>query len=96
MNKYELAVVVDAALPQEQKDSIVKEASEAITKSGAKLINSQVWIEKHKFSFRMNKCWEGTYYLLNLESPTSAVLPLQKILRVNERILRFLMVRAAA
>ncbi len=94
MNKYELAVVVDAALPQEQKDSIVKETAEAITKSGGKLINSQVWIEKHKFSFRLKKSWEGTYYLMNLESPSAAVLPLQKTLRVNERILRFLMTRA--
>ncbi len=94
MNKYELALVVDAALPQEQKDSIIKETVEAITKAGGKLINSQVWIEKHKLSFRLKKCWEATYYLLNLESPTSAVLPLQKTLRVNERILRFLMTRA--
>lgn len=95
MNKYELALVVDAALPQEQKDSIVKETVEAITKSGGKLVNSQVWIEKHKLSFRLKKCWEATYYLLNLECPSSAVLPLQKILRVNERVLRFLMTRAA-
>lgn len=93
MNKYELAVVVDAALPQEQKESVIKEVVDAIVKSGGKLINSQVWIEKHKLSFRLKKCWEATYYLLNVECPSSAVLPLQKILRVNERILRFLMTR---
>lgn len=94
MEKYELAVVVDAALPQEQKDSIVKETSEAITKSGGKVINSQVWIDKHKLSFRLKKCWEATYYLFNLESPTSSILPFQKNLAVNERILRFLITRA--
>lgn len=93
MNKYELAVVVDAALPQEQKESVIKEVVDAIAKSGGKLINSQVWIEKHKLSFRLKKCWEATYYLLNVECPSIAVLPLQKILRVNERILRFLMTR---
>ncbi len=95
MNKYELAVVIDAALPQEQKDAVVKEAAEAVAKSGAKLINSQVWIEKHKLSFRLNKCWEASYYLLNLESSSASVLALQKTLRSNERILRFLMTRAA-
>ena len=91
MDKYELAVVVDAALPQEQKDSIVKETGEAIAKSGGKIINNQVWIEKHKMSFRMNKCAEGTYYLVNFESPRAGVLPLQQALRLNERILRFLL-----
>lgn len=93
MNKYELALVVDAALPQEQKESIVKETADAIAKTGGKLINSQVWIDKHKFSFRMNKCWEGTYYLLNVESPAASISPLQRNLRVNERILRFLITR---
>ncbi|MCB9756789.1 MAG: 30S ribosomal protein S6 [Candidatus Omnitrophica bacterium] len=95
MNKYELAVVLDAALPQEEKDSIVKEAADAVVKSGGKLINSQVWIEKHKFSFQMKKSWEGTYYLLNLESPSEAAVSLQKVLRSNERILRFLMTSVA-
>lgn len=94
MDKYELAVVIDAALPQEQKESIVKETSEAISKAGGKVINSQVWIEKHKLSFRLKKCWEATYYLVNLESPRSAILPLQKVLGVNERILRFLLMKA--
>ena len=89
MDKYELAVVVDATLPQDQKDSIVKEAGEAIAKSGGKIINSQVWIDKHKFSFRMDKCSEGTYYLMNFESPRAGVQPLQLNLRLNERILRF-------
>ncbi len=94
MNKYELALVVDVALAQEQKDSVIKEVTDAIVKSGGKMINNQVWIERHKLNFRLKKCWEATYYLLNLECPASAVLPLQKILRVNERVLRFLITRA--
>lgn len=94
MNKYELALVVDVALAQEQKDSVIKEVSDAIVKSGGKMINHQIWIERHKLSFRLKKCWEATYYLLSLECPASAVLPLQKILRVNERVLRFLITRA--
>ena len=94
MDKYELAVVVEASLPQDQKDGIVKETSDAINKAGGKVINSQVWIDKHKLSFRLKKCWEATYYLVNLESPRAGVLPLQKTLGANERILRFLMTKA--
>lgn len=94
MDKYELAVVVDATLPQEQKDSIVKETGDTIAKSGGKVINNQVWIDKHRFSFRMNKCSEGTYYLVNFESPRASVLPIQQNLRMNERVLRFLLTRA--
>ena len=94
MDKYELAVVLDAALPQDQKESIVKETSDAINKANGKIINSQVWIDKHKLSFRLKKCWEATYYLVNLESPRSGIVTLQKTLGVNERILRFLLTKA--
>lgn len=93
MDKYELAMVVDATLPQDQKDTIVKEAGDTIAKSGGKLINSQVWLDKHKLSFRMNKCAEGTYYLVNFESPRAGLLPIQQTLRHNERVLRFLVIR---
>lgn len=94
MDKYELAVVLDASLPQDQKDSIIKETGETITKSGGKVINNQVWIDKHRFSFRMDKCSEGTYYLVNFEGPRASVSPIQQSLRLNERILRFLVTNA--
>ena len=94
MEKYELAVIVDATIPQEQKESVIKEVSESVAKSGGKVINSQVWIDKHRFSFRMKKCSEGTYYLVNFESPRAAVAPIRQLLRLNDRILRFLMTRA--
>ena len=93
MNKYELVYIIDAHAAQSAKDEITKQVNEAMAKSDVKMVNFQVWLERHKMSFPINKIWEGAYYLLNIEAPTAAVNKLQGLLRLNEQILRFLTVK---
>ena len=93
MRKYELVSIIDATLPQEEREKINKEAAEAITRSGGKVINSKVWLEKQKFTFRIKKVNEGTYYLTNFEIGASVISDIQQRLRLNERILRFAIIR---
>ena len=94
MNKYELVVIVDAAITQEDKEAVIKEAQDIIVKGEGKIINSQVWIDKHKFSFSMKKRYEGTYYLVNFESAASKIARIRQLLRLNEKILRSSIVKA--
>jgi len=93
MEKYELVAIIDANLLSDEKETIIREASDVIAKCEGKVINSQVWIDKHKFPFRMKKCQEGTYYLINFESQTSAISKMRQILKLNEKILRSLIIR---
>ena len=96
MNKYELVYIIDAHAPQTTKDDVAKQVAEALAKSEIKLVNSQLWLDRHKMSFPIQKVIEGSYYLLNLEAKSSSVAKLQSILRINEQILRFMTVRADA
>ncbi len=89
LRKYELMVVVDAKLANEERETVRREATEVVTKVGGKVINSQMWLEKQKFSFPIKKCAEGAYYLINFEGEGAVVGPLRSNLRLNERILRF-------
>ena len=88
MNKYELISIVDASLPQEQKDAIYTEVADCVTKAGGKVINSKVWLEKQKFAFRIKRVTDGTYHTINFEGPGSVVVKLRQLLGINERILR--------
>ena len=94
MNKYELVYIVDAHAPQSTKDEIAKQVADSLAKTEIKLVNSQLWLDRHKMSFPIQKIAEGTYYLLSLEAKSSAIAKLQSILRINEQILRFLTVKA--
>ena len=87
--KYELVVIVDAKLTNEMKEAVRKEVTDTINKRGGKVINSQVWLEKHKLTFQIKKCNEGTYYLINFEGKSEIVQKIRPILKLNEKILRF-------
>ena len=90
--KYELMAILDAKLPEEDKAAINKEIAAAIEKAGGRVINSQVWMEKHKLTFEINKCQEGTYYLTNFEGKAFVNKKIDSVLKLNERVLRFLII----
>ena len=93
MNKYEFVYIIDAHASQSAKDEVAKQVADAAAKSEVKVVNSQIWLDKHKMSFPINKLWEGTYYMLNLEAQSGAINKMQALLRINYQILRFLTIR---
>ena len=93
IRKYELMVIVDTKLSNEEKEKIFKEAVDAVTKNGGRVINSQVWLDKHRLSFSISKAKEGTYYLVNYEADSTVNAKLKTALKLNERILRFMITK---
>lgn len=89
MIKYELVFILDSRLSDAEKTDVAKQVSDLVTKSGGKVVNLAVWMERQRFSFPMNKAWEGTYYLANIEMPGPEVARLRRELHLNERLLRF-------
>ena len=92
MNKYELVYIVDAHLAPEAKDEISKQVADTITKAEGKVINSNVWFERQRISFPIRKIQDGSYYLVNWEGKGNAATKIRQSLRLNERILRFLII----
>jgi small subunit ribosomal protein S6 len=92
IRKYELMLIVDSKLTAEEKDGIFKEVLETILKSGAKVINNQIWVEKQKMTFEIKKRREGTYYLINFEGQGAAAQKIRATLKLNEKVLRFAIV----
>ncbi len=91
--KYELVVIVDAKLTNESKETVRKEVTDLVNKHGGKVINSQIWLEKHKFTFEIEKCTEGTYYIVNFEGGSDVVNKMKPLLKLNEKILRFVFIK---
>ena len=93
MNKYELVLIVNGMLPQDEKEAVLKEATEAVARNEGKIINSQLWLDKQKFTFMMRKCTHGTYYLINFEVKASGVEKIKQAIKLNEKVLRFLIIK---
>ncbi len=91
-SKYELMLIVDSKLATDSKEAILKQTIDVVSKAGGKVINSSIWLDKHRLTFLINKCNEGMYYLLNIEMERSAVDKINSQLRLNEKILRFMLI----
>ncbi len=93
LHKYELMIIVDAKLTEDDKEAVRKQVTEVIGKEGGKVINSHVWLEKHKMTFEIKKRREGTYYAINFEAEAQVIERIKAALRLNEKVLRFLITR---
>ena len=94
IKKYELVIIVDSHLSETDKEKICDEVKDVLIKAGVKINNSQVWLEKQEMSFPINKCESGTYYLINFEAEKEAIAKISAPLKLKEKVLRFLIVRA--
>lgn len=94
MNKYEFIYMVDSRLSEGEKGEVAKLVADMVARAGGKILNSAVWFERQRMSFPIKKVWEATYYLLNLEGNPSEMSKLRRDLQINERILRFLIIKA--
>ncbi len=93
MNKYELIFIVDSRLSDAEKSDASKQVTDLVAKLEGKIINSSVWIDRQRMAFPINKAAEGTYYLFNIEMKGSEIARLRRELLINERIMRFLVIR---
>ena len=94
MNKYELMSIVNSQLTTEEKEVIYKQATDCVIKGGGKIINAQVWLDKHKLAFAIKRCTEATFYLINFESAATTMGNIRELLRLNESILRYLIIKS--
>ena len=96
MNKYELIYIVDARLSDGEKGEIAKFVADLVTKVGGNVANAALWLERQRMSFPIKKIWEGAYYLLNIDGNTADMAKLRRELQINERVLRFLIIKVEA
>ncbi len=85
--------ILDARLSDAEKGEVSKQVTDLLVKLEGKVLNSTIWIERQRIAFPINKAPEGTYYLLNIEMKGAEVARFRRELQINERILRFLIIK---
>ena len=93
MSKYEMIFILDSRLSDAEKGDVNKQIVDLVAKHEGKVINSSVWIDRQRMAFSINKANEGSYYLFNIEMKRADIARMSRELQINERILRFLIIR---
>ncbi len=92
MNKYELALVVNAKVEDEVRTETVEKAKEFIARFGGTVTNVDDWGKK-RLAYEIQKMREGYYYFIQFDAEADCPAEVEKRVRIMDNVLRFLCVR---
>lgn len=92
MNKYELALVVNAKIEDDARAAVVEKAKEYITRAGGTVTEVEEWGKK-KLAYEIQKMSDGFYYFIQFDAPAQTPAQIEQNVRIMDNVLRFLCVR---
>lgn len=89
---YEMTLIVDVTLSDEKRKKILEEVKKLITSNNGKLASDKLWGKK-KLVYPVKGVKEGYYYIFNFVRDGKETAQLSNKLKLNEGILRYLILR---
>lgn len=103
MNKYEAMLITKPNVPEAAREEIKKKIQEKISALKGKVVSFTVFRELSRFSYPLQttgagreKYYEGSYWLLQFELAPQLINDLKELIRLEENILRNLILRSDA
>ena len=92
MNKYELALVLNAKLEDEPRAAAVEKVKEYIARFGGTVTNIDEW-GKRRLAYEVQKMSEAYYYFIQFDAEPTVPAEVEQDVRIMDNVLRFLVVR---
>ena len=89
MNKYEIALVVNAKVEDEVRTATVEKVKEYIASFGGTVTDIDEWGKK-RLAYEIQKMNEGYYYFIHFDSAADVPGELEQKLRIMDNVLRYL------
>src|ERR1035438_4393611 len=92
MRVYEELFIVRPDAPDEDVDKLIEQGQAFLKSAGATVDKVDKW-GKRKLAYRIGKFREGTYVLLQFSAKPETVKEVERRLRVNDAVIKFITVR---
>ncbi|HDN81077.1 MAG: 30S ribosomal protein S6 [Chloroflexi bacterium] len=92
MREYEMTFIITPDLEQEQIDATIEEVQKLVVSQGGQVSKTDVW-GRRRLAYPIRKKREGYYVVMQMQLPPEALKELDHSLKLNESILRYLIVR---
>ena len=92
---YESIFIARQDISGTQAEALTETFAGIIAEQGGQVLKKEYWGLK-SLSFRIKKNRKGHYVLLNIDAPAPAVIEMERNMRLNEDVLRYLTVRVDA
>lgn len=95
MNKYELALIVNAKIEDEVREAVVEKAKSYIARYNGNVTEVEEWGKK-RLAYEIQKMREGFYYFIQFESDADCPAEVERHIRIMDNVLRYLIVKKEA
>lgn len=92
LRDYELVVIADPTLDEEGVSTLNQRVAEMISAGNGTVTNTNVW-GRRKLTYIIRKQTEGIYVQINFQMAPSASRELERMLKLDEQIIRYLIIR---
>ena len=89
---YENVFIARQDISSAQVDALADQFTQLVSDQGGQVTKREYWGLRN-ISYRIKKNRKGHYMLFNLDAPPAAVNELERTMRINEDVLRYLTVR---
>ena len=95
MRNYEGVFILNPDLAGDAAKGAVTQVQEIVSKNGGRVDGLQEW-GKRRLAYKIGKRQEGNYLVLNFQIDSKQTKKLEQALRLNDHVLRFLLVNKDA
>ncbi|OIO39694.1 MAG: 30S ribosomal protein S6 [Candidatus Omnitrophica bacterium CG07_land_8_20_14_0_80_50_8] len=95
MRNYEGVFIINTDLSAENAKGVVAQIQELVSKHGGRIDGIQERGRK-RFAYKIKKKHEGNYVIMNFQIDSNQTKKLDQSLRLNDHLLRFLLVNKDA
>ena len=95
MPLYESVFIARQDISNQQVEALTEQIAEIVKTNGGEVAKKEYWGLRN-LSYRIKKNRKGHYVLINLDAPPAAVAEMERQMRINEDVLRYLTVRIEA
>ncbi|MCX2683136.1 30S ribosomal protein S6 [Campylobacter sp. MIT 21-1685] len=92
MKHYEVLFIVKPTLTEEEVNAKLEFVKGVLSKNGGE-IETVVPMGTRKLAYKIKKFERGVYFVFYFKAPPSFITELERVLRISEEILRFLIVK---
>ncbi len=92
MNTYELTVILRPQLTEEERDKVLSKVEELVTASLGEIKSRDMW-GRRELAYPIKKFTEGVYVLFKFALPPSATKDIDYKIKINDDIIRHLLVK---
>jgi len=91
MNKYESVVIINPSVEEQGVKALIAKITDLINSNGK--LEKVDELGKKKLAYEIKKNSEGYYVVLNFEANPNLVAELERVYRITDEVIKFIVVR---